>query len=53
MSWLIPGTLAAVLAFATSFITLGPPPTAPVKTCTQVAVLADHRINISDCEGAR
>lgn len=53
MSWLIPGTLAAGLAFATTFITLGPMPPGPVKVCTQIAVMADHRIIVADCEGPR
>ncbi len=53
MSWLIPGALATVLAFSTSFITLGPMPSGAVKTCTQIAVMADHRIIVADCEGPR
>ena len=53
MSWLIPGTVAAALAFSTSFVTLGPMPTGAVEACTQIAVMADHRIIVADCEGPR
>ena len=53
MSWHIPGTVAAALAFSTSFITLGPMPTGAVEACTQIAVMADHRIIVADCEGPR
>ena len=53
MSWLIPGTVAAALAFSTSFVTLGPMPTGAVEACTQIAVMADHRVIVADCEGTR
>jgi len=53
MSWLTPGALATVLAFSTSFITLGPMPSGAVKACTQIAVMADHRVIVADCEGPR
>ena len=53
VTWLIPGTLAVGLAFATTFITLGPMPSGAVKVCTQIAVMADHRVIVADCEGPR
>lgn len=53
MSWIIPGVLATGLAFSTSFITIGPMPSGAVKVCTQIAVMADHRIIVADCEGTR
>lgn len=53
MTWLIPGVIAAGLAFSTSFITIGPPPSGPVKACTQIAVTVNNTLSVSDCEGPR
>lgn len=53
MSWIIPGTLAVGLAFATTFITVGPAPVGPLKACTQIAVTGDGTVSVSDCEGNR
>lgn len=53
MSWIIPGVIAAGLAFSTSFIALDPPPPGPVKACTQIAVMVNNTLSVSDCEGNR
>ena len=53
VTWLIPGTAAILIAGATSFVTFEPIPAGPVAACTSVAVMADHRIVVADCEGSR
>lgn len=53
VNWVIPGVIAASIAFATSFVSFGQLPPGPIKACASIAVMGDGHVFITDCEGSR